>query len=102
MLKLIRDYLDRVAGSYKGILIPEELARSILTSLGSGSFIGLLLSLCQAILIHAAIIFPNPIVASLATMLLTLIIDLIRRLNQGDKPPSPIPTPPPTPAPPMA
>ncbi len=35
-------------------------------------------------------IFPNPIVGALATMLLTLVVDLLRRLNQGTKPATPV------------
>jgi hypothetical protein len=107
MLQLIKDFLARVAGSSKGILVAEELYRSILTSLGSGSMIGLALTVLQTVLANAAIIFPNPLVGSLATMLLTLVIDLVRRLNHGPNPtpapapapaPAPIPTPVPVPA----
>ncbi len=84
-----------MSDSAKGFLNPEELYRSILTALGSGSALGLVLAVVQALLSNVAVIFPNPIVGALATMLLTLVVDLLRRLNQGGKPT-------PTPAPPQA
>jgi hypothetical protein len=86
MLNLIKEFLSSVANSSKGFLNAEELYRSIVTALGSGSFLGLVLTIFQSLLANAATIFPNPIVSALATMLLTLIVDLLRRLNQGGKP----------------
>lgn len=92
MLNLIKEFFATVANSSKGFLNGEELYRSILTALGSGSFLGIVLTVFQSVLANVAMIFPNPVVGALATMLLTLIVDLLRRLNQGDKPaPAPAP-----------
>jgi hypothetical protein len=86
MTKLFHDFFASVTDSVKGFLNPEELYRSIITALGSGSALGLVLTILQALLSNVAVIFPNPIVGGLATMLLTLVVDLLRRLNQGGKP----------------
>jgi hypothetical protein len=94
MLKLIKEFFAGVANSTKGFLNPEELFRSIVTAFGSGSSLGLILTIFQTLLAHVSMIFPNPAVAALATTLLTLVVDLLRRLNQGDKPavaPAPAP-----------
>jgi hypothetical protein len=89
MIKLFQDFFSGVASSTKGFLNAEELYRSILTAFGSGSALGLLLTLVQVLLSNVGTIFPNPIVGALATMLLTLVVDLLRRLNQGTKPATP-------------
>ena len=86
MIKLFQDFFASVTDGVKGFLNPEELYRSIITALGSGSALGLVLTVLQALLSNVAVIFPNPIVGALATMLLTLVVDLLRRLNQGGKP----------------
>ena len=98
MLSAFKNFFAHAEGSTKGLLSPEELYRSILTSLGSGSTIGVVMLLLQSLMSNASTIFPNPTVASLATALLTLVLDLLRRQSQGDKP-APTPTPTPTPAP---
>ncbi len=79
-------FFARVEGSAKGLINPEELFRSIVTALGSGTFVGLLILLLQAVLTHIATILPDPTVASLASMVLTLVLDLLRRQNQSGKP----------------
>lgn len=92
MLKLIKEFFASVANSTKGLLNAEELFRSIVTAFGSGSSMGIILTLLQTVLAHVAMIFPNPAVSALATTLLTLVVDLLRRLNQGGKPaPAPAP-----------
>jgi hypothetical protein len=92
MFNLIKEFFAAVANGTKGLLNAEELFRSIVTALGSGSFLGVALTILQALLAHISVIFPNPVVSALATMLLTLVVDLLRRLNQGDKPaPAPAP-----------
>lgn len=85
---LFHGFFGAVAGSVKGILIPEELYRSIVTALGSGGFVGIGLAIVQAILDHVGFIFPNPAVGGLMTLALTLVLDLLRRQNQG-APPAP-------------
>jgi hypothetical protein len=92
MLPIIKQFFAKAEGSIQGYLNPEELYRSIVTSFGSATSMGLLLLILQAVQTNAATIFPNPTVASLATGLLTLVIDLLRRQAQGS-------TPAPTPAP---
>jgi hypothetical protein len=86
MLKLIKEFLAAVSGAKKGLLVPEELFRSVVTALGSGSALGLVLMVLQTVVTNVALIFPNPIVASLATMSLSLVIDLVRRLGHGAAP----------------
>jgi hypothetical protein len=90
MIKLFQAFFASVASSTKGFLNGEELYRSILTALGSGSALGVFLTVLQALLANVATIFPNPVVGALATMLLTLVVDLLRRLNQGTKPAAPV------------
>ena len=86
MLNLLKHFFADVRGSRQGILVPEELYRSILTSLGSGTIIGIVVVILQAVLDHVVSIFPDPAIASLASISLTLILDLLRRQNHGDKP----------------
>jgi hypothetical protein len=89
MLKFLKNFLAAVDGTKKGILVPEELIRSIITSLGSGSLIGLVLTVLTTIQANTALIFPNPAVGSVATVVITLVIDLLRRLNHGPDPVKP-------------
>ena len=87
MFAALKRFFEDVRGSKQGILVPEELFRSIVTSLGSGTIIGIVVLILQAILDHVVSIFPDPAIASLASITLTLILDLLRRQNHGDKPP---------------
>lgn len=98
MLQSLKNFFAATSGSIKGYLNPEELYRSLLTSFGSGTTVGLILVLLQTVLSNAATVFPNPTVASLATVILTLVIDLLRRQSQGNIP-TPTPAPPVVPAP---
>ena len=82
----LKQFFAVVNGSRQGVLVPEELFRSILTSLGSGTITGIVAVILQAMLDHVVSIFPDPAIASLASIVLTLILDLLRRRNQGDKP----------------
>ena len=93
MLAVLKAFFADVKGSKQGILIPEELFRSILTSLGSGTIIGAVVLILQAVLDHVVSIFPDPAIASLASIVLTLILDLLRRQTHGDKPVDPTLTP---------
>jgi len=102
MFAALKHFFADVKGSKQGILVPEELFRSILTSLGSGTIIGLVVVVLQALLDHVVSIFPDPAIASLASITLTLILDLLRRQTHGDKPapaPGTIPAVVPAPAP---
>ena len=86
MLTALKHFFADVKGSRPGILVPEELFRSILTSLGSGTIIGIVVVILQTVLDHVVSIFPDPAIASLASITLTLILDLLRRQNHGEKP----------------
>lgn len=86
MFAALKHFFADVQGSRQGILVPEELFRSILTSLGSGTIIGVVVVILQAMLDHVVSIFPDPAIASLASISLTLILDLLRRQTHGDKP----------------
>lgn len=89
MLATIKKFLAQVNGSKPGILVPEELYRSILTALSSGTAIGCVILILQAVLDHVGLIFPNPAVASLASVSLTLVLDLLRRQSHGITPADP-------------
>ena len=93
MFTALKRFFADVKGSKQGILIPEELFRSILTSVGSGTVIGIVVLVLQAILDHVVSIFPDPAIASLASISLTLILDLLRRQTHGEKPATPAVTP---------
>jgi hypothetical protein len=82
----LRNFFATVHGSVKGLIAPEELYRSIVTALGSGSVVGLFILVIESVLAHVATVFPAPGTSTLATMLLTLILDLLRRQNQGVTP----------------
>ena len=96
MFAALKRFFADVKGSRQGILVPEELFRSILTSVGSGTVIGIMVLVLQAVLDHVVSIFPDPAIASLASISLTLILDLLRRQTHGDK--SVTPANPPAPA----
>ena len=86
MFAAIKHFFSDVKGSAPGVLVPEELFRAIVTSLGSGTIIGLVVMILQALLDHVVSIFPDPAIASLASITLTLVLDLLRRQTHGDKP----------------
>lgn len=94
----LHKFFSAVHGSVQGIIISEELYRSILASLGSGTLVGVMIGVLQALQSHVATIFPGPTASTLATMFLTLVLDLLRRQNQGEKP-APVPIRIPNPAP---
>ena len=84
MLSAITQFFAKVRGSRQGILVPEELFRAIVTSLGSGTVIGIAVVILQALLDHVVSIFPDPTIAGLASILLTLVLDLLRRQSHAD------------------
>ena len=108
-MNALRKFFSPVDGSVKGLLNIEELYRSILTALGSGTTVGLLILVLQAVLDHVGFIVPNAAVASMLSMVLTLVLDLLRRQAHGATPapvvptpvhvPVPVPTPAPAPTP---
>ncbi len=101
MLASLKRFFSASGTSIQGYLSIEELYRSILTALGSGTTVGIVILVLQNLLSDVAAVFPNPTVASLATVILTMILDLLRRQSQGNipnPPVSPAPTPGPSPA----
>ncbi len=82
------NFFKAVDGSVKGSLNTEELYRSVLTALGSGTTVGLLILVLQAVLDHVGAIATTPAAASSLAMFLTLVLDLLRRLNHGAHPTS--------------
>lgn len=99
-LAAIKDFFGAVRGGLKNVVNAEEIFRSIVASFGAGGLVGLAITILTAVLAHAAVIFPNPAVAALATTVITLVVDLLRRLSHGDEPaPEPVPSPNPGPAP---
>ena len=100
MLATLKRFFAVSESSIKGFLSLEDLYRSILTALGSGTTIGVVILVLQAVLSNVALVFPNPAIASMATVILTMILDLLRRQSQGNVPTPPAPSP--APAPPSA
>jgi hypothetical protein len=101
MLAALKRFFAASESSIQGYLSVEDLYRSILTSLGSGTMVGVLILVLQGVLTNVDLVFPNPAVASMATVVLTMILDLLRRQSQGvtPTPPAPAPSPnPPTPS----
>lgn len=81
-------FLSAVLGTTKGILVPEELLRSVLAAFGTGSFVSLALSVIATISTSVNVIFPNPIVGGAVTLVLTLLADLLRRLQHDNPAPN--------------
>jgi hypothetical protein len=104
MLTSLKSFFKVSESSIQGYLSLEELYRSILTALGSGTTIGVVILVLQGVLTNASTVFPNPAVASMATVILTMILEILRRQSQGNLPippvnPTPAPAPSPSPAP---
>ena len=91
VLQKLMSFLGKVDGARKGLIVPEELYRSIVTALGSGAATSLLIALLQAVVDHSGEVFPDPSVAGPATAFLALVIDLLRRQNQGTPKPADAP-----------
>ena len=60
MLASFKSFFASTQGSIKGFLNPEELFRSILTSLGSATTIGIMIVVLQTTLTNVGAIFPDP------------------------------------------
>ncbi|WP_435018922.1 hypothetical protein TA3x_000912 [Tundrisphaera sp. TA3] len=82
-LKTFLSFFAKVDGSRKGLIVPEELFRAIVSAVGSGAILTFAIGGLQLVVDHASVVFPNPAVAGLASAILTLILDLLRRQNQG-------------------
>jgi hypothetical protein len=76
----VRDFFGPVPGALKDHLNTTELARIIITSLTAG---GGILALLQALIMNVGTIFPAPTDAALAAVILTFLLDSLRRLGHG-------------------
>ncbi len=76
----VRDLFRAVPNSLKYHLNQEELIRIAIASLGAG---GGLFGLLHAIVLNLGSIFPAPGDAGLAAVMLTTILDVLRRLGHG-------------------
>lgn len=90
---VIGDFIGPATNSIKGHLNIAELIKVGITAVASG---GGVLGILQAALPAIGLIFPLPQDAALASMILTAIGEVIRRLSHGASPPSPAPAPAPT------
>jgi hypothetical protein len=76
----LRDFFGPAPGALKAHLSTVELSRITIAALTAGG--GTLLFL-QALLLNVGAIFPAPTDAALAAVVLTLLIEAVRRLGQG-------------------
>jgi hypothetical protein len=83
ILAALITFFGPVAHSIQGQVSISELYRSILTSLGSATAMGVVILILQGVLSHAPAIFTNPGTCSLATLILTLLVDELRRSTHG-------------------
>jgi hypothetical protein len=81
LLETVRRFFAAVPGSVANHLNTEELIRIALTALTAG---GGVLGLFEAVLGSVAVVFPAPADAALAAALLTVILEVCRRLRHGE------------------
>jgi hypothetical protein len=79
----LRSFLGAAPGALKDHLNTEELTRITLTALTAG---GGTLGLLQLLLASVGTIFPAPTDAALAALILTVILESLRRLGHGQEP----------------
>jgi hypothetical protein len=82
ILASVRDFLGPAPGAIKKHLNTAELSRITLTALTAGAGT---MALLQAILTNVGNIFPAPTDAALAAVVLTLILETLRRLGHGQE-----------------
>ena len=80
----IKNFFSHPPDSIKGFVNGMELFRAIASAIAAGLGSNAALTILGAVLAHASIIFPNPVVGGLVASILTLVVDLIRRQNAGD------------------
>jgi hypothetical protein len=90
---VIGDFVGPAANSIKGHLNIAELVKVAISAVAAG---GGVMGILNAALPAIGLIFPLPQDAALASMILTAIGEVIRRLSHGTPPPSPSPVPAPT------
>lgn len=76
----LRRFFAEVPGSIQGHLNSEELVRVVVTGLSAG---GGALGFLELIRADAGVLFPAPNDAALATAVLTVILEVRRRLTHG-------------------
>lgn len=79
--RAVADFVGPVPGAIKNHVNVEELARVAITALTSG---GGLFGLLSAVALGAGTIFPAAGDSALAGVVLTAILEILRRLNHGD------------------
>ncbi|GAC1475461.1 MAG: hypothetical protein NVSMB9_28060 [Isosphaeraceae bacterium] len=82
----VKRFFRVVPGAIKNHLNVEELRRISLTSLLAG---GGIFGVLQAVLQNTSSIVPAPQDAALAGAMLTVLLEVYRRLGQGEDPPRP-------------
>jgi hypothetical protein len=80
LARSVCDFFRAAPNSLKNHLNQDELIRVAITSVGAG---GGLFGLLQAIVMNLGMIFPAPGDAALAAVILTAILDVLRRLDHG-------------------
>jgi hypothetical protein len=80
LARSVRDFFRAAPNSLKDHLNQAELIRIAIASLGAG---GGLFGLLQAIVLNLGSIFPAPGDAALAAVILTSILEVLRRLGHG-------------------
>jgi hypothetical protein len=84
-LKSIRDFLGPAANSLKNHLNARELIRVVVTALVAGGGVA---GVLQALLAAVGTVFIGPGDAAVATTVITLVLEVVRRLDHGQ----PVPT----------
>jgi hypothetical protein len=82
LLASIRDFWGPAPGAIKKHLNTDELTRITLTALTAGAGT---MALLQAILVNVSNIFPAPTDAALAALVLTFVLEALRRLGHGQE-----------------
>jgi hypothetical protein len=80
LARSVRDFFRAAPNTLKDHLNQEELIRIAIASLGAG---GGLFGLLHAIVLNIGSIFPAPGDAALAAVILTAILEVLRRLGHG-------------------
>jgi hypothetical protein len=80
ILASARDFFGPAPGAIKKHLNTDELTRVTLTAVSAGAGT---MALLQTILMNVGSIFPAPTDAALAALVLTLVLETLRRLGHG-------------------
>lgn len=88
MLAKLKRFFAEAPGALAGFVNLDELARSIVTAIGSGGAVGIGLAVVGSLAQNVAAIFPNPLLAAVASIVLALVADLLRRMQHGAPSPS--------------